>query len=59
MKKTVENSNSTDPKGLMNKTTSSSTKTVEKNADGTSSYEEKEKVNGKTVKDVKEENTNQ
>jgi len=55
VKKTVESDSSTDPKGLMNKTTSSSKTTVEKNADGTGSYAHKEKVNGTTVEDEKTE----
>ena len=52
--KTYETDSSNDPKGLMNKTTDKSTTTVKENADGTSSYKHKEKVNGKTVE---EENT--
>ena len=42
-KKTVESDSSTDPKGLMNKTTTKTTDTVEKNADGSTKYHRHEK----------------
>lgn len=58
VKKTTDSENSTDPKGMMNKTTSSSNTTEEQNADGSTSYHHKKKVNGDTVEDDKTE-TNQ
>jgi len=52
-KKTVESDSSTDPKGLWNKTTAKSTTTEERNADGSTSYHHKKKINGTTVEDEK------
>jgi hypothetical protein len=51
VKKTVETTTTTDPKGLMNKSTAKSTTTTEENADGTTSYKHKKKVDGKVVEE--------
>lgn len=51
VKKTVQNKSSTDPEGLMNKTTAKDDTTVEENTDGSTSYKHKRKVNGKAVED--------
>jgi hypothetical protein len=53
---TVKIKSSTDPKGLMNKTTTETTNTAKETEDGTK-YSHKKTVNGKTVEENSDEQT--
>ena len=52
-KKTVTTEESTDPKGLMNKTTTKTKDTEKTHSDGTAETTHKKTVNGKTVEEEK------